>query len=222
MRTTEQSRSTEDYLKKIYLLQTSGKKISTGNLARLLGVSAASVSEMVVKLAKKQWITNTPYYGFKLTKKGERLAVNLTRKHRLLEVFLYKGLKYKWDEVHHEAEKLEHVCSDMFIDKLEKYLGYPKFDPHGDPIPDKKGKTKKLINISLNRAITGNNYIITSVDDSSDEILKYLSAIGLKLKSKIHIKSIINLDGSVLVLHKGRKHFLSKKISESVFVTEAV
>jgi DtxR family Mn-dependent transcriptional regulator len=221
MQTTSLTRSSEDYLKNIYHLQRSGKKINTGNLASLLGVSAASVSEMISKLAKKKWLVNTPYYGFKLTREGEKLAVNLTRKHRMIEAFLYKNLNYKWDEVHPEAEKLEHVCSDKFIDKLEKYLGYPKFDPHGDPIPDRYGKTEKVEHVSLSEAGIGTEYIITKVNDESNEVLNYLTNIGLKLRSKITVHQKIEFDGSVLVLHRGRKQLLSGKMSESIFLTKS-
>src|SRR4030095_335186 len=134
------SQSKEDYLKNIFHIQAEGKKVNTGSLADVLEISPASVSEMVSKLSQQGWIENTPYHGFKLTKEGEKISISLIRKHRLLEVFLQQHLNYQWDEVHAEAERLEHVCSDMFIDKLEEYLGHPKFDPHGDTIPARHGR----------------------------------------------------------------------------------
>ena len=134
---------------------------------------------------------------------------------------MHRNLNYKWDEVHTEAEKLEHVCTDKFIDMLEKYLGFPRFDPHGDPIPDKNGRTEKVTHINLSEARAGGEYVITKVNDSSNEILKYLTTIGMKLKSKIRINRKIEFDGSVLVSHKSRKQLLSSKMSENIFITEA-
>jgi DtxR family transcriptional regulator, Mn-dependent transcriptional regulator len=212
------SQSKEDYLKYIYHINEEGKKANTGNLAAALSVSPASVSEMVSKLSDEGWIENTPYHGFKLTKEGEKISINLVRKHRLLEVFLQQHLNYEWDEVHAEAERFEHVCSEMFINKLEEYLGYPKFDPHGDPIPDKHGRLVPTHYKLLSNADAGNDYVIAKVNDASKEILKYLSKIGLKLNSKIHLNEKIEFDGSLLVTLGGKKHLLSQKMSEQIFV----
>jgi len=214
------SKSIEDYLKYIYHIQSADKKVNTSGLAEMLNISPASVSEMVNKLSKMGWITNTPYKGFKLTKKGEKISINLIRKHRLLEVFLQQHLKYQWDEVHNEAEILEHVCSDNFIDKLEEYLGYPKLDPHGDPIPDKHGKIAPIKSFTLCNAGIARNYVITKVDDTSNEILKYLSKIGIKLHSKIRVDEKISFDGSVSITLGNNKHLLSRRMAEHIFVTE--
>ncbi|HEY3250494.1 MAG TPA: metal-dependent transcriptional regulator [Ignavibacteria bacterium] len=212
------SQSKEDYLKNIYHIQEEGKKVNTGSLADVLEISPASVSEMVTKLSQQGWIENTPYHGFKLTKEGEKISINLIRKHRLLEVFLQQHLNYRWDEVHAEAERLEHVCSDMFIDKLDEYLGLPKFDPHGEPIPDKHGKLPVTHYRLLSAAPEGFDYVIAKVTDTSVEILKYFSKIGLRLNSKIHLNEKITFDGSVLITLDGKKHLLSKKMAELIFV----
>ncbi|MCI0448841.1 MAG: metal-dependent transcriptional regulator [Chlorobi bacterium] len=214
------SQSIEDYLKNIYHIQEEGGKANTGNLASILSVSPASVSEMVTKLSKQGWIENEPYHGFKLTGEGEKISIALIRKHRLLEVFLYQNMNYQWDEVHAEAERIEHVVSDKFIDKLDEYLGYPKFDPHGDPIPDKNGKIPPTHYKLLNSAAPEKDYTIAKVNDSSREILKYLSKIGLKLNSKIHLSEKIEFDGSVLITLSGKKHLLSQKMSENIFVVD--
>ena len=214
------TRSSEDYIKHIYHLQSSGSKANTGSLASLLGISPASVSEMINKLSGEGWITNEPYHGFKLTKRGEKIAVNLVRKHRLIEVFLQQHLKYEWDEVHAEAEKLEHAISDNFIDKLEEYLGFPEFDPHGDPIPDKNGKVAATHFKLLSQADEGYNYIIARVDDASKEILQYLSKIGLKLNTNINLNKKIDFDGSVLITLEGEKHLLSQKMAGLIFVNK--
>jgi len=216
------SSSIEDYLKYIYHIQSADKKVNTTSLAGTLNISPASVSEMISKLSKMGWITNTPYKGFQLTKEGEKISLALIRKHRLLEVFLHQHLNYEWDEVHEEAEHLEHVCSDNFINKLEEYLGYPKFDPHGDAIPDKNGKIIESKNFMLSESKTSKDYIITKVDDTSDEILKYLSKIGIRLNTKIHINEKLDFDGSVLISIGNKKQLLSKVMVEHIFVTESV
>jgi DtxR family Mn-dependent transcriptional regulator len=214
------SRSIEDYLKHIYEIQSSGRKVNTSMLAGVLNISSASVSEMVSKLTKPGWIKNTPYRGFSLTKKGEKIALNLIRKHRLIEVFLHQHLSYSWDEVHSEAEKFEHVCSDKFINKLDEYLGYPKFDPHGDPIPDINGNMKRVKNLNLGEAAKGKSYLVRKVNDTSDEVLKYMSGIGIKLNSEIHLTEKLSFDESVLIKINNRQHLLSKKIAENIFVEE--
>jgi DtxR family transcriptional regulator, Mn-dependent transcriptional regulator len=212
------SQSKEDYLKYIFHINEEGKKANTGNLAAALSVSPASVSEMVSKLSDNGWIENTPYHGFKLTKEGEKISINLIRKHRLLEVFLHEHLNYEWDEVHAEAERLEHVCSDMFINKLEEYLGHPKFDPHGDPIPDRNGRIAPTNYKLLGNAEEGKDYVISKVNDASKEILRYFSKIGLKLNSKVHLNEKIEFDGSLLVTLGGKKHLLSQIMGEQIFV----
>ena len=212
------SQSKEDYLKNIYHIQEGGHKVNTGSLASALSISPASVSEMVNKLSKQGLIDNIPYHGFKLTNEGEKISLNLIRKHRLLEVFLHEHLHYEWDEVHEEAEKLEHVCSNMFINKLEEYLGYPKFDPHGDPIPDKNRKIAPTHYRLLVNTEPGKEYIIAKVKDSSIEILQYLTRIGIKLNSKITLNEKIDFDGSVVITLAGRKILLSKVMAEQIFV----
>ncbi|MGH2575661.1 MAG: metal-dependent transcriptional regulator [Ignavibacteria bacterium] len=213
------SRSIEDYLKYIYHIQTSERRVNTSALADTLNISPASVSEMVLKLSKLGWIKNTPYHGFRLTKNGEKIAVNLIRKHRLIEVFLQEHLKYKWDEVHSEAERFEHVCSDDFINKLDEYLSYPKFDPHGGPIPDRNGKLNDTKNLLLSNAAVGEDYTVSKVRDTSNEILRFISRIGIKLKTKITLREKLNFDESVLVQVNHKEHLLSKKIAENIFVT---
>ena len=216
------SRSVEDYLKYIYHLQLEGSKVNTSSLAGILNISPASVSEMVGKLSKLGWIINEPYHGFKLTSDGERISVNLIRKHRLLEVFLNQRLNYKWEEVHSEAEKLEHVCSDTFIEKLDEFLGFPKFDPHGDPIPDKNGSFPKTVSCTLGKAEEGKHYIISKVNDTSEEVLIYITKIGIQLNTKIFLSEKLDFDGSVLIQIKNKQQLLSKKIAENIFVSEEV
>lgn len=214
------SSSTEDYLKNIFHLQSEKQHVNTGTLAAVLNVSPASVSEMISKLSKSGYIKNIPYRGFTLTKSGEKIAVSLIRKHRLIEVFLMERLNYSWEDVHGEAEKFEHVCSDVFIDKLDRFLGFPRRDPHGDPIPDKNGYMKISIMKQLSKAEMGKNYVISKVNDTSTEVLKYISSIGIKLKTKIKLIEKLNFDNSLLVKVGNKDHLLSSKIAESISVTE--
>jgi DtxR family Mn-dependent transcriptional regulator len=212
------TRSTEDYIKHIYNIQSNYKRVTNSVLAGTLKISPASVSEMVSRLSTLGWLKNTPYKGFTLTKKGEKVAVRLIRKHRLIEVFLNQHLNYEWDEVHTEAEKLEHVCSDKFIDNLDKYLGYPKIDPHGDPIPAWNGFLVQKKNTLLSNAATGKKYSIYKVKDTSGEVLRYIRSIGLKLNSKILITERISFDDSVFITFKRKKYLITKKAAENIYV----
>jgi len=139
---TKKSSSAEDYLKHIYNVQSIHGIASTGSLADVLSVKPASVTEMIKKLESKKFLINKPYMGFKLTKKGEAEALKLVRKHRIIETFLYNYLNYPIEKIHDEAEVLEHGVSDEFIERLDRLMQYPEFDPHNEPIPDSKGFIK--------------------------------------------------------------------------------
>lgn len=211
--------SLEDYLKNIYYLQTSSGKVTNMILAEKMNVSSAAVSEMISKISKSGYIKNVPYKGFELTKKGENLAINLVRKHRIWEVFLVKNLKFSWEKVHSEAENLEHASSDELISQLEIFLGNPKFDPHGHPIPDKYGNIPESDLICLSEMNVGQSAYIKQVSDESSEVLEYLSKAGLKLNDKIIIKEKIGFDNSIQVSIKSQNIFLSEKLSKNIFVS---
>ncbi|HRJ98383.1 MAG TPA: metal-dependent transcriptional regulator [Ignavibacteria bacterium] len=211
--------SLEDYLKNIYYLQTSSGKVTNMILAEKMNVSSAAVSEMISKISKSGYIKNVPYKGFELTKKGENLAINLVRKHRIWEVFLVKNLKFSWEKVHSEAENLEHASSDELISQLEIFLGNPKFDPHGHPIPDKYGNIPESDLICLSEMNVGQCAYIKQVSDESSEVLEYLSKAGLKLNDKIIIKEKIGFDNSIQVSIKSQNIFLSEKLSKNIFVS---
>ena len=212
------NKSIEDYLKNIYTIKLAVGKVSTSLLAEKLSVSAAAVSDMVSKLSKTGYLKNIPYKGFELTKKGQDIAINLIRKHRIWEVFLLKHLKYPWEQVHTEAENLEHASSDELILKLEDFLKFPKYDPHGDPIPDRNGKfirdeLKPLSNIDVGKSVT-----IKRVPDENPEVLLHLTKMGLKLNDKVKVVEKINFDNSIQILAKKNKIFLSEKLANSIFV----
>ncbi len=173
---------------------------------------------MISKLSKTGYIKNIPYKGFVLTKKGEAIALNLVRKHRIWEVFLVEQLNYPWENVHFEAENLEHASSDELISRLEKFLEYPKYDPHGHPIPDKKGNihTDKIIPAAeLN---IGDSGIIKQVSDESSELLIYLTKAGLRLNDEIKVIEKINFDNSIQIHFRSGKIFLSDKLASNIYV----
>jgi len=214
-----ENKSLEDYLKNIYSFKEASGKMTTSHLAERLSISSAAVSEMISKLSKAGYISNTPYKGFELTGKGEKIAVNLIRKHRLWEVFLVKHLKYPWDKVHEEAERLEHSSSDELIKNLEAFMNFPKFDPHGEPIPDINGNIEVCNDFQLSKSEEGTSYIIKRVSDESSEVLAYLSKIGVKLNDKIKVLEKISFDNSIQIQNKSLKLFLSEKLSNCIFVT---
>ena len=143
------STSEENYLKTIFHLQTKDDNVTTNELAEKLHTKPASITDMMKKLKTRKLVNYQPYQGFRLTPEGKKVALSIIRRHRLWEYFLAEKLKFNWDEVHEVAEQLEHVSNKKLIDKLDEYLAFPKFDPHGDPIPDTNGKmeTGKQINL---------------------------------------------------------------------------
>lgn len=213
--------SPEDYLKNIYIVKETVGKVTTSGLAEKMGITAPAVSDMISKLAKSGHIKNIPYKGFELTKKGEETAINLIRKHRLWEVFLVQELGYEWNKVHDEAEKLEHSSSDELITKLEEYLSFPEFDPHGHPIPDKQGKIIKQKVIPCTELEVGDIAEIREVSDASQEVLGYLTKVGLRLNVKFSVIEKINFDNSVQIEFENQKIFLSEKLAKNIYVRKS-
>lgn len=212
------NKSLEDYLKNIYSLQLALGKVTNTILAEKLSISPAAVSDMISKLSKSGYIKNTPYKGFELTKKGEGIAINLIRKHRMWEVFLVKYLKFPWDKVHNEAENLEHASSDELISQLEDFLDFPKFDPHGHPIPDKHGKIPPEKLITASELNNGDVAVIRQVSDEYPEVLVYLTKVGLNLNDEIRVIEKINFDNSLSIHFKYGNLFLSEKLANNILV----
>jgi len=214
------SSAEENYLKAIYKLhEKSGNMVTTSALAETLKVSAASVTDFVKKIAGKKLVSYEKSKGVKLTDKGRMIAVNIIRKHRLWEVWLVNKLDFKWDEVHEIAEQLEHIISDDLIDHLDKHLGYPTADPHGDLIPDAKGKFAKNNSKPLLECIQGDKVKFIGVADHSNEFLQYLTKNSLKLGDEITVHSIEAFDNtfSVRVNSKENKIF-SKEVVKNLLV----
>ncbi len=210
----------ENYLKAIYHLSVlNNEDVSTNAISDVLKTKAASVTDMLKKLADKQLINYVKYQGVSLTKEGKDIALSIVRKHRLWEVFLVEKLEYKWDEVHDIAEELEHINADELIERLDKFLEYPKTDPHGDPIPDKDGKLTKLKFVPLNKLNINETGVISGVNSHMPVFLQYLEKSGLTLGKSIIVKDIIEFDGSVIILNAGVEQTLSREAAKNILIS---
>lgn len=209
----------ENYLKTIYHLSDGGSKaVLTNELADAMSTKAASVTDMIKKLSAKEVITYEKYYGVNVTSKGKHEALQVIRKHRLWETFLVEKLGFAWDEVHEVAEQLEHINSPRLIDKLDEFLGFPKVDPHGDPIPDNKGKFKMKPRVPVDQLPIGYRGKIEAVKDSDSNLLKYLDKIGAKPGTKLEVLGKEEYDQSMEVLIDNQRVFISKAVSENILV----
>jgi DtxR family Mn-dependent transcriptional regulator len=214
------TKNEEDYLKALFYLSIEQHEESAGTnqLATHLGFSAASVNGMLKKLRTKNLVDYEKYGKVQLTEEGKSLAVKLVRKHRLWETFLVKYMNFKWHEVHEVAEQLEHIHSQKLIDELDRMLGYPKSDPHGDPIPDAGGDYNLRELLTLADMKVGERCRLVSVKDSSALFLKYVAQIGLALSSDLEITELREFDGSMRISFGGKSENISGKFAENVFV----
>ena len=210
----------ENYLKAIYkLAEDEVTPVATNAIAKLMSTSAASVTDMIKKLSKKKLINYRKHKGVTLTKVGTKLATNLIRKHRLWEVFLTNKLNFAWDEVHHIAEELEHIKSDQLINRLDDYLGNPKFDPHGDPIPDANGKFTSRKQIPLSDLDQKKKAIIVGVKTHTNAFLQHLDKLKLSLGSKVIVVDKQDFDNSLKVkIDKQKEVMISYKVASNIFV----
>jgi DtxR family Mn-dependent transcriptional regulator len=209
----------ENYLKAIYALsQKQGGGVSTNAIAEALGTKPASVTDMLKKLSSAKLADHKKYQGTTLTSKGKAMAVNIIRKHRLWEVFLVEKLDFKWDEVHDLAEELEHIDSDELINRLEGFLDHPKYDPHGDPIPDKRGVIQRRQQVALTELRTAESGQVTGVKDSSKAFLQFLDSHGIALGHTLTIEEIFPYDNSRTVLHDGKRMTLSQQVCKNLFI----
>jgi len=210
----------ENYLKAIYHLSEGNvMAVSTNQIAEMTSTKAASVTDMLKKLAEKKLINYIKYQGVTLTVSGVHAAVNIIRKHRLWEVFLVEKLGFKWDEVHDIAEELEHINSETLINRLDDFLGNPVADPHGDPIPDRSGliKHKKLVKISDMQP--GESGTVSGVSEHSSLFLKLLEKMGLTLGAKIIISELIEFDGSImLTIDQKTERTISREVAKNILV----
>jgi len=209
------SKAEENYLKLIYKLEETEKNtVPTGAVASAFGIQASSVTEMIKKLAKKKLVEYEKSKGVKLTALGKSIAVAVVRKHRIWETFLVNTLKFGWEQVHDLAEQLEHVHSEELVNRLDSFLGYPKYDPHGDPIPDLYGNVLHSKAIMLNNGKKGVAYKLLGIREDSSDFLKYLDKIGLGLGSIIEIVEVEPFDESLNVkINKTKSSTLSSKVA---------
>jgi len=213
------SEAAQDYLKAIYALQASGGAVSTSALAAALGVSAPSATGMAKKLATLRLVRHTRYQGIVLTRAGERMALEVLRHHRLLELYLAQALGYPWDRVHEEAERLEHAISEEFEEKIFEALGYPTVDPHGHPIPTRSGAVDHPAHQPLSALEPGATAVIRQVSDADAEVLRYLGARGLIPEASVEIVEKAPFDGPLTVRAGGRSHVLGRTLASQIRVT---
>lgn len=210
--------SEENYIKSIYHLQVLHQRVNTMMLAEMVKTKAASVTEMLKKLHKKKLIDYEPYKSFILTDTGNKIALNIIRKHRLWEFFLVNKLGFNWDQVHDIAEELEHINSSELISRLDEYLQFPSFDPHGDPIPNSKGKItdlkrSNLIDIPLKKTV-----VVSQIKDQSITMLDLLKHFKIGIGTKLKVNKRFEFDGSVEIkIDQMPNAVLSNQVAKNIY-----
>jgi len=212
-----ENQSTEDYLKGIYKLGAAGGGVTTSALARHLGIGDGSVTGMLKKLAAKRLIRHVPYRGVSLTETGRKTALTMMRRHRLWEIFLVRHLGYGWDEVHDEAERLEHVTSVELERRLDEMLGKPDTDPHGEPVPTADGRLAPLKGKPLRDFSAGDRVTVIRVSDDSSAILLHTAKLGISLGTKLAVREKRAFDGSMVVTLGRREGHLSREVAAAIF-----
>lgn len=213
------SLSEENYLKSVYHLEENHPDgVSTNAIAEQLDSKASSVTDMLKKLSEKKLVVYKKYKGARLTESGRVAALGVIRKHRLWEVFLVDKLNFTWDEVHEVAEQLEHIKSKKLTQELDKFLDFPKRDPHGDPIPDAEGNLKVAQKTLLSKLNVKDSGTLIGVKDTSSEFLKYLDKNGLVLGEKIEVIDKENFDNSMLIKLKDKDLRVSLMVSSNIYI----
>jgi DtxR family Mn-dependent transcriptional regulator len=213
------STSEENHIKAIFHLQKQDGTVTTNELAHELRTRPASITDMMKKLKAKKLVNYQPYQGFRLTSEGSKVALGIIRRHRLWEYFLAEKLKFTWDEVHEVAEDLEHVSNKKLIDKLDEYLGFPRIDPHGDPIPDANGKIETARKICLTELPVNIPAAVSNVSDQSSGILELLEHKKITIGVKLEVKKRFEFDDSMEVRIGRQPAFtISKQLAENIFV----
>ncbi len=211
----------ENYIKQLLSLsldRDAKEGIGTNELAVSLSVKPSTVNDMLKKLRQKELIDYEKYGKIQLTNSGRKIGMDILRKHRLWETFLYQKLDFTWDEVHEVAEQLEHIQSIKLIEKLDKFLEFPEFDPHGDPIPNAEGEIQILSKLVLSDAEIGKTYRMVAVKDNSAVFLNYVMELGLGINNKIEIVSKQDFDESMEIKIKEETVRVSKKFSQNIYI----
>jgi len=209
----------ENYLKAILSLSLQGEElVSTNSIAAEMNTSAASVSDMLKKLQEKNLIIYKKYKGVSLNKQGKSIAINILRKHRLWESFLVRKLGFNWDEVHEVAEQLEHIKSEELIDRLDTFLEYPKFDPHGEVIPTKGGQIPKTDRVPLSEIEENTKGTVLGVTLDESSFLKYLNKLKIEIGTEIQIFDRIDFDKSVNISINNKKQNISNEVAKHLLI----
>ena len=215
------TRAQEDYLKALYQLHGDQRPVPTRELAQRLGISSPSVSEMVIRLTAQGMVEHDKYRGQQLTREGRKVALELVRHHRLLEMFLVQVLGYSWDEVHDEAERLEHVISERMEQRIFELLGRPELDPHGHAIPTLTGKVRPVSNRPLSECRAGERLVVQGVSDDDADKLRELDRRGLRPGTRIDVVAESMFEGPIEVRLKGRRGSLPLGLARALFVAVA-
>ncbi len=212
------TQAVQDYLKIIYKLGRDGKRVNTNAIAARMNVSQASVTGMLKKLSELKLSSYKRYYGVELTDSGKKIALEIIRHHRLLELYLAEALGYSWDQVHEEAEKLEHHISEEFEERMAEFLGHPEFDPHGAPIPTKNGDILERELLSLTTAETGSSVRVIQVSDGDAEKLRYLAALGIFPGTEVEIIQKGPFGGPLQIRVAGSECHLAENLTDQIFI----
>jgi DtxR family transcriptional regulator, Mn-dependent transcriptional regulator len=210
------TRSVEDYLKAIYRLTLNGQPAGTSDIAQLLELSAPSVSGMIKRLSEQGLLEHEPYRGAQLTAEGRRLALRMVRRHRILEAYLVGFLGYGWENVHAEAERLEHAVSDKLIERMANALGNPRVDPHGDPIPAPDGTVAEMVYTALTEIPEGETVEIRRVDTGQPDRLRYIAGFGLTPGATARMVDRQPFHGPITVEVGGKQHVLGDEIARLI------
>jgi DtxR family Mn-dependent transcriptional regulator len=212
------STSEENYIKAIFHLQHTDGTVTTNELAAELKAKPASITDMMKKLKTKKLVHYQAYHGFRLSPDGKKVALGIIRRHRLWEYFLAEKLKFSWEEVHAVAEDLEHVSSKKLIDKLDEFLGFPRFDPHGDPIPDMHGRIETSRQVSLQHLPLNKPAVVSHVSDQSSEMLELLGHKKIGIGTRLEVKRKFSFDNSLEIKIRQQSPInISEQLSKNIF-----
>ena len=210
----------EDYLKTIYMLAQVESPVSTSRIADARDVKPASATSMIQRLAKLNLVNYEKHYGVTLTSDGEKLALEVIRHHRLIELYLIEALGFTWDEVHEQADILEHVISEKLEERIAAALNYPEFDPHGDPIPSKEGVIKRVDSQLLTKLKVGDSATVLRIpDDTNGEMLRYLAQLGLVPGVDVKVVEIAPFDGPLTLDIEDKQQVIGRNVAASILVS---
>jgi DtxR family Mn-dependent transcriptional regulator len=215
------TKAVEDYLKAIYEIQAKHAKVATNAIAERLDLSPASVTGMIKKLAKLNLVTHEPYQGVRLTEPGQKIALEVIRHHRLVELYLVEAMGVPWDRVHIEAEKWEHVISEDIEDRIDELLGYPTHDPHGEPIPTREGTIPETPTLRLSEIASGEAATVCRVLEPEAEMLRYLGSRGIYPGVEITVLAVEPLEGPLTVRIGDAQHVLGRNVADAITVSTA-